>query len=407
MIKNALTNLALAAGSCALLYASIEFAFFPMLLPYVPLKLQPFLNTGIDVAAQSSKSSLVPRDYIAIVGDSYAKGAGDWFMDANPDRNEPCTSAHVIKDRTGVDTITYGWGGLGSLDGIAARPYCVREAFNKVWRPGLARLAEPKIILVYFYEGNDLSNNIDKIREAYTGGGYDMGRIRDEAYFTGFIKEGIMVKDQFDMCRRALDPKLTDQLIFTSFLKMIIRKNVQAPKVAMEKKSRPASTSINQAISGGRTLTLPANLQSPDMELGEEEIGLAVYGFERSLAFMMEYMKSARTVVVYVPSPLSSYNLVSRQVSIQKYGGSGGNVYDTESVTARSDMIVNLIGQAAARQGAGFVDTRGRIRAASDKEVIHGPRDWKHFNKKGYEALVDSFMPEVSKFLETGGKKAN
>ena len=36
---------------------------------------------------------------------------------------------------------------------------------------------------------------------------------------------------------------------------------------------------------------------------------------------------------------------------------------------------------------AGFLDLRPAIRVATAQEVLHGPRDFKHFNRKGYEVL--------------------
>jgi hypothetical protein len=38
-------------------------------------------------------------------------------------------------------------------------------------------------------------------------------------------------------------------------------------------------------------------------------------------------------------------------------------------------------------QGAGFLDLRPAIRSASARDILHGPRDFKHFNRKGMEVL--------------------
>ena len=43
-----------------------------------PLKLHSILGRGVDIFGQTSKNSVIPKDYLAIIGDSYALGLGDW-----------------------------------------------------------------------------------------------------------------------------------------------------------------------------------------------------------------------------------------------------------------------------------------------------------------------------------------
>ena len=38
-------------------------------------------------------------------------------------------------------------------------------------------------------------------------------------------------------------------------------------------------------------------------------------------------------------------------------------------------------------RGASFLNTTKGLRKAASQEFIHGPVDWDHFNKAGYEAL--------------------
>ena len=70
--------MALAFGSLAMTYTALE-----LLIPYfrnhIPLTMYNALATEIRVLGQTSKVSVVPKDYIALVGDSYAQGRGDWL----------------------------------------------------------------------------------------------------------------------------------------------------------------------------------------------------------------------------------------------------------------------------------------------------------------------------------------
>ena len=69
----------------ALLLATIFFIFilgewlFPKILGKLPLRLYGSIDKNLRILAQSSKKSIFPHEYIAIVGDSIVVGAGDWL----------------------------------------------------------------------------------------------------------------------------------------------------------------------------------------------------------------------------------------------------------------------------------------------------------------------------------------
>jgi hypothetical protein len=137
----------------------------------------------------------------------------------------------------------------------------------------------------------------------------------------------------------------------------------------------------------GRPVRIPDGLQSPALELEEEEIRLGVYVFERSVLYLQGHFPDARIGVVYIPSPLSSYALASDRVRIESYEGRG-DVFESDLVRARSDEIASRIEAVAERHGFGFVDARDRIRRRSAEVLVHGPRDWKHLNEAGHRALA-------------------
>ena len=70
------------AKNLALLLATIFFIFilgewlFPRFLGKLPLRLYGSIDKNLRILAQSSKKDLLPNEYIAITGDSYAVGAG-------------------------------------------------------------------------------------------------------------------------------------------------------------------------------------------------------------------------------------------------------------------------------------------------------------------------------------------
>src|SRR4029453_18513081 len=116
--------LALGFSLCLLVgfYLFSEFILFPIFLNRIPLRYHGYLSDSIWILAQSSKDGVIPEDYVALVGDSYAQGAGDWLLSSYPWTNQDYSSAHVLYRFLNRDVISFGRGRSGSLRGIVAQP---------------------------------------------------------------------------------------------------------------------------------------------------------------------------------------------------------------------------------------------------------------------------------------------
>src|SRR5262245_48730976 len=148
-----LTEILLLAASVLLTYLVCEVTFSHFGLRYLPLRLHQYVPLQIRIFAQSSKASVVPHHLILLLGDSNAQGAGDWLREANPNRNSPFASAHVINSLSGKDVVSLGIGGVGSVQGMVDFPKLAYYYSERAW---YLRLPTPEIAVVYFYEGNDL-----------------------------------------------------------------------------------------------------------------------------------------------------------------------------------------------------------------------------------------------------------
>ena len=94
---------------------------FPYVLTKIPIKLQGYVDRELLTLAQSSKKSIVPNNYIAIVGDSYAAGVGEWLeheIKTNPYSNPDFASGHILHQELGEDVVSFGSSGVGSILGL-------------------------------------------------------------------------------------------------------------------------------------------------------------------------------------------------------------------------------------------------------------------------------------------------
>ena len=70
--------------------------------------------------------------------------------------------AHLIFKKTGIDVVSFGQAGAGSFDGIWSEPITQFLHINSTKN---YRLLPPEYFLIFFYEGNDIYDNIQFVNE--------------------------------------------------------------------------------------------------------------------------------------------------------------------------------------------------------------------------------------------------
>jgi hypothetical protein len=119
--------------------------------------------------------------------------------------------------------------------------------------------------------------------------------------------------------------------------------------------------------------------------LSDERIRLGMDVFAHSLAWLRKHFAGVPITIVYVPSPLTIYRHAGDDVSFCSFFSSG---LVPETLSERHhDVMRDMITRISADQRVAFVDATPVLRAAASTSVIHGPHDWDHLNKIGYEAL--------------------
>ena len=132
---------------------------FPKFLDKIPLRLYGSIENNLRILAQHSKKNLLPNEYIAIVGDSIAVGAGDWLEEernsffGSPDYSP----AHLIYKKTGIDVVSFGQAGVGSFGGIWREPITQFKYINSVRE---YHLSPPKYILIFFSEAKKVLHSL-------------------------------------------------------------------------------------------------------------------------------------------------------------------------------------------------------------------------------------------------------
>ncbi len=359
-------------------YALAELVLVPILAGSATVRILKGLPRSMQVLAQTSKRSLVPRDYTLLLGDSYAEGQGDWLTQAVAEGGKPpYQAAHVIHERTGEDVITFGVGGAGSVTALVGNPLKRREALRRFFVPA------PRRVLAYFYEGNDLDNNLDYVRRHLLAEGegpelVDAQRIDDHL-------------------RRSLAPRsriggFFGNLYLPGLLQNTFELLFDSDGPAPDKE--PVLEGVNLARVAGEVTPLAKAMQAPSLELTPDELDLGLLVFERSLAFCRELYSDAEMTVVYIPAPLSCYELASERVDVQPYHGRS-TVYPSTQVQQRSREIRSRVRSIVEKARIGFVDLTPAMQELARSTCIHGPKEWKHFNAAGYTRMGEEIVRRI------------
>jgi lysophospholipase L1-like esterase len=371
---------------------------FPKYINKVPFRLYGGVKNELRILAQYSKKSVLPNNYIAILGDSNSVGVGDLYTDLTKKSKNwypDYSSAHFINKAVEVDVVSFGLAGAGSFDGIWSEPV---NQFNYINSMGFD-LKPPKTVLVLFYEGNDIGNNLQFVRENYKGSEV-IKNLNNLKNFNAWLN--IQFKNSIEEKKN----NFWRNLIFTKF----IFKSIENIILERSKKSNAfdriifPATPFTEANIGGKATPLPTHLMAPPLfgitrfdkirGFSDEDLIVGYYIFERAIKKIQEFFYSSEIKIIYLPSTLASYNLVSPTVSFRGNMGDGG-IIDSKKLVQRHFEVCREIQKISKRIKISFFDTSKYLRDASLKGYIHGPKDWDHLNESGYKALADS----ISEFL--------
>lgn len=366
LARRAIANTLLVVVSVLSGYVMIEYALYRVMLPVTPLDIHSSLPAVADVLTQTSKTHYLPKDYIALLGDSYAEGYGDWLLQAQGKRNGPFHSAHVIQQQTGRDVVSFGIGGAGSAEAMVLRP---SDVFPSSTCSVYPTIDYPRQMVVYFYEGNDLEDNVKlagRINARY--GGTDpqaIDRYLDEQYAASSLL------------------RCHTQSAMTTFKEIEFLSQYYITGYVVNYCGTPVP-SRNHIVVGDRTIETPS-LQGAAPGLSEESMRLGMDVFAHSLAWLRKRFAGIPITMVYVPSPLTIYRHAGDDVSYCSFFKSG--LAPRTLSDQHHDLMRDRVAKISAEQHVGFVDATPVLRDAARTSVIHGPHDWDHLNRIGYEAL--------------------
>jgi hypothetical protein len=373
----AIVNLLLALASLVLCYVVLEYAIFRIALPYLPVDARTHLPDMIDVLAQGSKAGYLPHDYVALLGDSYAEGLGDWLLQQGGDRTKPFHSADVIRELTGRDVVSFGNGGAGSAEAV------VRRTAHELPTSRCSAFPTPEIprqMFVYFYEGNDVEDNVhfvDRVNSRY-------GRA-DAAAIDRYLAEDYGATYPWHCHLQLAD-------LMVSMASFAYRYHVLGWPIDNWGTAAPRA---NRLLVNDRTVEAPALLGPAMTPIGDDDtIRMGMGVLAHSLSWLRSRFADVPVEVVYIPAALSIYRHAGETITYC-IATNIARTAPAAKVERNHAFIRDLARDIAGRQGIPFLDATPALREAASAQVIHGPRDWDHLKKIGYNVLGSLVAADV------------
>jgi hypothetical protein len=361
-----------------------------------------FLNhtTGpVHKLGQYSKGDVIPKNYLAIVGDSNVYGFGPWLYDNSWSMEQPnFASNHLLHGSLKKDVISFGYPGFGSL-GSSLSMVSELQMLKKSWI--WPKIEDPLEILFVFYEGNDLINNLHEVEQR----GLDLNTIEanllDQKIAKIIRDEEIKLSESW-----AITDHSAAWNLFSGLTKNYYQKFFQEPEVdSSDLRSPPLDQpSISKELNGSKSINI-ANIsgvqvplgycEGPALLLNEREIALSLKISEHSLRYLRRIYPDSKISLIYLPSSLSIYDFVDCEISpapLVMMSQSRSGVFKPVDAIERNRFLRAEILKITQKTGTEFWDTTDYLKEIASNQLLHGPRDPIHLNRNGYEAFSEAIL---------------
>ncbi|MBI3445814.1 MAG: hypothetical protein HY055_10760 [Magnetospirillum sp.] len=399
-------NVLLAITATLVSYLFLELAVWRPNLMRVPLDIRQQLGF-LDLLAQPSKRATLPDSgYVAIIGDSYAEGLGDWLMRSIHDGNPDISAGDVLHRISGRDVLSFGFRGGHPAQTYTFETTAALEGINRY--AGL-HLPEAGDVIAYFYEGNDVSDLMAMLRFSRPDWAADQD-IASQAAARRWVAES--GRNGHERAYKRWHVFANAHLADTAghLVKLAIKNQVRTkgPLLAAEDPMFSGRGAYSEDWSrynqskyfvraGGKRVAYPSPTVEPFLFHDRQELDVAGIYFAESLAYLKSQFPGARLWVAYIPSPINVYPLAQPTITLQDRirdqpgTEAPGPVVEVaaEALALVSNATCDVMAEAAKAQGVEFIDTRPGLRdSARSLGYLHGPNDPGHLNRHGYESLA-------------------
>ena len=368
----------------------------------LPNKFLIHTSGPINRLAQYSKSEIVPDSHIALIGDSNVYGFGRWLYDNSWSMKQPSFATHhLLHKLLNKEFIAFGYPGHGNM-GSCLSTISEYNLLSDSWI--WPKLKLPSQVLVFFYEGNDLENNLHELEHR---GFEDLQQNFNETETK--IREIIAIEeknlaDRWSFLDHSAFYNIASGIFknykskwFNSDQKKYI-KEVSVNNKNQSEKSIPKKASKNTALISDREIDLGSS-EGPALHLSKYETDIALEISKQSFQIIKNYFNDSIVVIVYLPSSLSIYSFINDSVHPTTFcldGKKRDTNFSHVDVIKRNNYLRRRVKSIAETLQIEFIDTTKQFKEFGKSTVLHGPRDPIHLNRNEYEKLAEILANKIN-----------
>jgi hypothetical protein len=267
----------------------------------------------------------------------------------------------------------------------------------------------PKHILIVFYEGNDLFNNLHEVQQR---GVKISNKTHDDLVnqvSNLFDKELGKLQNEFSILDQLVVWNITSGIIknyfnkFSSKSEVITEQNEAIFSNSLKEIKRKNNDPENTAIINGEKVHL-GYLEGPALHLTESEISISLEITKQSFEYVKEKFPQSQIDVVYLSTALSLYdfnnsNLRPAPLKINiNSKSSRDRIFSSKDIKLKNQYLRKAIELISKEIKIGFIDTTNEMKKLAKNYRLHGPRDPIHLNRKGYETFAEIIRAYLIRF---------
>lgn len=336
------------------------------------------------------------NSYTAVLGDSYAQGSGDAYLSGE----YTYSISHFLRNKTNLDYLNFARGGYGSISSVFNLERIIYFSSNDML---INKLNHPQEILYFFYEGNDLTENISLFLKD--------GNTNIKSYFENEIKRLSI------MSYNKINYEVNFPII--SYVKILSKKIFL--QINNIKSYQDLVSHLNHMLSRikGKEETMVRNYNSdklkkknmthnnfifPQIESGftlldQKHLDQSLEIFSLSMNYLKKKFPHSKIKLIYIPSVPTIYNFNNPVNTWSNYANSNGfkNLITTNQKNEKnSNYVRKIINEYSIKNNLLYLDLTKSLQDFTKKNQIHGPIDFGHFNKLGYEFISKEIFKSLN-----------
>lgn len=380
-----------------IVFFSIIITLFILNLSLIYLiKQKNFLFEKFDTNRMSSlQNSLFPdiynnfeNEYTLLVGDSYTFGNGDSRLNGEYNYSIP---HHMFSNNRNLNFFNAGRSGSDSFSAVKYVYYLYNLIDQSIFLKN--SIKEPNKIIFFFYEGNDIMFNARSRYKKMNNCSFFNKKLNTTDKF--FESNFYVLKFFYYNLRHQLNLNVQKGNL-VSLLKIILSEKNYTKlenKYGTPDKINNYSNIILFNSNISKSVDFP---QFPPFEITSDLLDQSYKILDLSLNCLNSKFPNVEKYFVYIPSPAVLYNfaddkiLVQSDISDHKFFYKSVLEFKKESL-----MYEKIISKIAQKNSLKIISIRNKLLRYSKNELIHGIKDFHHFNSLGYKLTAEILLEEI------------